>query len=114
MWIDWLSLQKAILIIWKSLLREVEPVYDVPYLFEKLSGLRKVTRVVYDTLIKDELYVLKYVHTWREQSIDLDPSLYLKAFQNIYRCTNVTKLRDFQNRLLLNKLVFNKDLVSWG
>ena len=69
---------------------------------------------MYDTLIKDELYVLKYAYTWREQSIDLDPLLYLKAFQNIYRCTNVTKLRDFQYRLLLNKLVFNKDFVSWG
>ena len=39
MWIDWLSLQKAIPIIWKSLLRDVEPAHDVPYLFEKLSGL---------------------------------------------------------------------------
>ena len=114
MWIDWLSLQKAIPIIWKSLLRDVEPAHDVPYLFEKLSGLWKVTRFVYDTLIKDELYVLKYAYTWREQSIDLDPLLYLKAFQNIYRCTNVTKLRDFQYHLLLNKLVFNKDFVSWG
>ena len=43
-----------------------------------------------------------------------DYAEYQESFVRIYKCCKVTKFRDFQYRLLLGKLVTNKDLYDWG
>ena len=64
---------------------------------------------------KDVFAMLKYAESWRLCRFqELDYSEYLKAFKTLHRVTKMTKYRDFQYCLLLNKLVFNGDLYDWG
>ena len=39
---------------------------------------------------------------------------FLRCFDNLYKITNVTKLRDFQYRLLHKRIPTNKELKKWG
>ena len=64
-------------------------------------------------LIMDTFAVMKYRVSWLKTGIDINYEEYTLTFRNIYAITGNTKLRDFQYRLLLNKLVFNEDLCKW-
>ena len=57
--------------------------------------------------------MLKYANRWHERGLIFEQDQYLKAFKYYNYCTDVTKLRDFQYRLLLGKIVMNEDLYSW-
>ena len=87
----------------------------LPKLYDKFSLHPKITRLVYDMLIKDETNVMKYGQTWIESGItDLQEEEYLTAFKQLHKVKWSPKMVDFQYRLLLNKLVFNEDLKKWG
>ena len=56
-----------------------------------------------------------YKNSWEnELLIHIPYDTYVKYFNNIYACTQVTKLRDFQYRLLLRKIVLNTQLFRWN
>ena len=74
-----------------------------------------VTQMVYLSMIDSDKPLMKYCNRWyTQQHVDLDFNEYCTAFRRFYKITKITKLRDFQYRLLLNKLVFNCDLRAWG
>ena len=82
--------------------------------YDKLKSLPGVSKTVYSlyihTLYSSESYLVK----WQEKlytNILLDQ--YTVLFRNIYQFTISTKLRDFQYRLLLYKLVTNRHLKNW-
>ena len=57
----------------------------------------------------------RYGRKWMELlKVEITESEYYQCFNNIYRTTNVTYLRNFQYRLLLNKIYANDILYKWG
>ena len=117
-WLDLQSLWKVIPIYWKTLLRNNGGRSHFENgLFDKLrqtpdSGRN---RKIYDMLIDDEdCTVTKYANRWLEQDLSIDCHVFKKCFINYSRCTKITKFRDFQYRLLLDKIVLNERLFNWG
>ena len=68
-------------------------------------------------LIDDENLINKYRSRWctkigAENMIELEE--YRACFSYVYYITNIVKLRNFQYRLLLDKIFTNKELYEWG
>ena len=72
------------------------------------------TKVIYAKLTNNNLTVVDPYNKWCilfDQQVSLD--MYERSFVNLYKITNVTKLRDFQFRLLHKKIPTNKELCWW-
>ena len=83
-------------------------------LYEQLLQCKTVSRHVYKKFIKDPTAILKYKDRWgNEEGICFAEEEYRKAFVAMYAITHVTKLRNFQYKLLLHKIVTNKTLFEW-
>ena len=83
-------------------------------LYEELVFQKQISKIVYGKLIADEEFVNRYRERWNlVDSIDFESTRYKKAFSNSRICTQITKLRDFQYRLLLKKIITNSDLYDW-
>ena len=85
-------------------------------LYAKLLDQKDVCKHVYQELFKqkDNTKVANIVKRWNrneETQITLD-SLY-KATSNIFKVTNLPKLRSFQYRLCMKAIVTNKHLKMW-
>ena len=117
-WLEFQSIKAGIPISWKQVLRE-------PYMGEVKTGLydslistsySNISRRIYNCLIFDEKIIPKYADRWmkEEPDIEFDFTIYSNAFKNLYQCTKITKYRDFQYRMLLCKIVCNRDLWMWG
>ena len=113
-WLEWESLTHSLPQLWYFLLEHGDETREPTSLYSKLKQLKKPTRRIYDTLINDSRVVSKYRERWREDDLIFPEENYQNSFLKLYSITNNTKLRDFQYRLLLNKLVTNKHLQQWG
>ena len=114
-WLDYTSLCHAFPPMWKIRVKGALPSEDQVFLYDQLKLKPKISRVVYDRLIDNYQALLKYAQSWRESAFpNLDYDLYHQSFKNLHIGIKNPKLRDFQYRLLLNKLVFNQDLNQWG
>ena len=88
-----------------------------PHNYDLLHHSKSVTRIIYRYFTRDELRVhgkyIKWIQELGPQFCDgfLD---FVKKHMNIYRGTNVAKLRSFQYRLLQRGLVTNVQLSKWG
>ena len=58
--------------------------------------------------------VISQVYNKWSNIIDVDIVEIERAFKNIYRATNYTKLRSFQYRLLHKAIILNDRLIHWG
>ena len=114
LWLDWLSLQKSIPHMWYCWMKDGEFGEKEINLFNKFSEMSKISKQAYDMLIKDEMAAIKYVKSWEKDGLLFEYPVYQKSFSDLYKITKITKLRDFQYRLLLNKLVTNVHLYEWG
>ena len=87
-------------------------------MYVKISNMSPSSRnpYVYDQLIDDERYVLKYSGRWQEKLEDILIAVpdYLRGFKVLNACTKTTKYHDFQYRLMLNKIFTNVDMYEWG
>ena len=113
-WLDWLSITNAIPKSWIAIMKEPKGDPYIP-LHKELLQKKKISREVYQKLNQDVFAVIKYAESWRKTGLpNLDFDEYRESFEVLWKITNISKLRDFQYRLLLNKLVFNSDLCQWG
>ena len=115
-WLEYASLVKAIPDHWKFFLSS-EVLIDTWVPHCELLKSKKVANTVYRVLGEAvDTKIMKYRNRWMEilplESVP-DPKEFLKCFQYLYVITNVTKLRDFQYRLLLNKIFVNDILYQW-
>ena len=114
-WLEYESLKKAIPREWIEILRHHQ-VNDEEYLtkLERLENTNKVTGSVYKELIINENMLCKYSQKWeKEYELIIDYDEYAKAFNKINRMTESVKRRDFQYRLLLNKIPTGVELCKW-
>ena len=114
-WLDYVSLKNAIPSSWKELLKGNVMGDCQPQLYTEIVGLAKISKALYTKLVTDKSLWEKYANRWKMNELtDLDQELYQKSFSTIDLITKNTKLRDFQYRTLLKKLVFQSDLYNWG
>ena len=115
---NWLELQQIYSAIpgeWKSLLKKGLRDEEPKFLKHRLEKVRHISREVYLMLINDFGACYKYFTRWQEAGLLLvDYDTYLGCFKRLYMCTKSVKLRNFQYRLLLNKIVTNHELLNWG
>ena len=116
--VDWLRLRgiwEAIPKEWKTILGNEIAGSAKPFLYDTLSKSKKTSRVVYDLLIDDPAVLIKYLNRWRDdEGINLERERYQKAFLRNRMATKIARYKDFQYRLLLHKIVVNKNLKEWG
>ena len=114
-WLDHASIMDAIPLYWKSLLQEAE-LGSPSSQYTELSKCKSRNRKIYDLLIYDPFPLLKYYNKWLEvpEFSSLEYAFYEKCFARLYCCTDISKYRDFQYRLLLGKIFTNNILYEWG
>ena len=78
------------------------------------------SRIVYRALIGNPLASVDSFNSWQKAYPSLDENdnftmdAFIRCFVNLYKITNVVKLRDFQYRLLHKRVPSNKELQRWG
>ena len=65
-------------------------------------------------LIDDSTLLTKYIDRWADSGVVIKKEELSNCFKNLYNCTKITKYRNFQYRLLLNKIFTNVDYYNWG
>ena len=113
-WLELRTLYKILPESWKWLLEYGDEVTQSETLFSKLCKMKKTSKFVYNLLIDSENVITKYKQRWEEDGLTLDLVEYKSSFVESKLYTTITKFSDFQYRLLLNKLVTNVNLASWG
>ena len=85
-------------------------------LVDKLLYVEKVPKFVYNDMIKTNApFPTKAFQKFENIfKTNMSQEYYTKAFEQLYKFTISTKLRDFQYRLLHNVLVTNEKLSKWG
>ena len=113
-WLDWASMMAAIPVLWKQWMVSDNVATDV-HLFDSLRNTPNISRRLYNLLIDDPRHLVKYAHRWESlENIVIQLEDFNQYFKRIDLTTNVVKLRDFQYRLNLHKIVTNIELETWG
>ena len=114
-WLNYQSVINAIPAHWKFFLKsDVNLVDDRLSKYEMIKDIDKVSRLIYRDMLHTDEILRKCVHTWGKKAcINTDVQKMRKHFCNIKGITPVTKLRNFQFRLLHNKIFCNDVLVHW-
>ena len=112
-WLEYESLMQAIPANWKLIINVPD---NSTYLHkcDKLTGLKKTSKLIYTRLIskEDNLYCRNMCWKW-ELNVNIELVNLHNHSQNLYKVTNNTKLRNFQYKLLTRTLVTNKHLKQW-
>ena len=78
---------------------------------------KKPTGLIYNEVINnfyDDVHFQNYANKWAQYlNCDIPMDKYQKYFKRVYSVTTITKLRDFQYRLNLNKVYPNYILKKW-
>ena len=118
-WLEYCGICEAIPHRWKNVIKEkrnVEQAYLHPYsIMSNTKGSK--SRIVYQKLIGNELAPADSFNSWHKSYVfraPFDLEHFSKCFVNLYKITNVTKLRDFQFRLLHKRIPSKKELCHWG
>ena len=109
-WLEYNTIKALVPKTWLNTIK-IKSGAQFNHMYTKVLDVPKVSRFVYDLLIDDDNYVCKYLD---QHEINITQDQYLDSFKGLYECTNVTKFRDFQYRLLLGKIVNNENLFKWG
>ena len=109
------QLKASLPIMWKLWLKDELENELTEVSYDKFSDLnvKGITRKVYDLFIADDTLILKYFRHWEQENVFFEIDEYLKAFQALHYW-KIVKYQDFQYRLLLCKIVSNKELHEWG
>ena len=113
-WLQYHQLKASIPPVWKIFLKDEPSGEDKSPLLAELRKTNKISRTVYQSLIDIDTHLGKYLGRWSKKGFSPDFSEYKKAFFHLYQCTSITKLQDFQYRLLLDKIPVNVELHQWG
>ena len=113
-WLTYANMISAIPKSWKLLLKNGGENTDTYIPKYKILEGKKISSKVYQQLVENETGCQKYMHRWNNMLQDkIELEEFKKAFSELYAITNTVKLRNFQYRLLLNKIFTNEILYEW-
>ena len=113
-WLDYRSMCDVVWSTWKFFIKTDGLIDSNVNKFQMIHKQKKATQIIYFDMIQTDSVLRKVERIWYNKA-DIHDTVddYQKHFRNIYIMTDVTKLRDFQYRLLLNKIFCNDILVHW-
>ena len=113
-WLEYMGIISSIPKEWKTWFTKGELTNELdPCVCEQVKNNAKISNLIYKNLIAEDI-TPKYAMRWAEkEGIFFEFDEYKDAFKALYRCTKIVKYRDFQYRLLLNKLPCNQQLKDW-
>ena len=113
-WYEYQTVLSAIPRHWKELMGTVGSNTHSTK-FELVWARQKVSHWVYTDSNQSLTGLLKIKAIWEKKlTIAIDIEELKKIVQNIYEVSSVTKLRNFQFRLLYNKIFCNDVLIHWN
>ena len=116
-WIAYFGLLSVIPNIWlEQLVQENVVQYSgVQSNFDFFISKPKPTNLVYSKYINQKIDFSSLINDWSSVlKCDINTDMFIQCFANLYKSTLVTKLRNFQFRLLWRKLPTNRHLYRWG
>ena len=115
-WLEFRQITSAIPIMYRELLKQDQMGETHPKLYNKLLNTSKISSFCYNELVKDHDQLIKYCRSWYEEipNFDLSYDDYRKRFRELHTTVKIAKYKDFQYRLLLNKIVTGDKLFLWG
>ena len=113
-WLEFSSLVSAIPDQWLFFLKTPNLIDEEITRYDWLKDKKKMSGVVYHDILATDKVVRRCFDTWCNK-IEMKSNLqeFKKNFINLKCLTKVTKLRNFQYRLLHNKIFCNDVLVHW-
>ena len=112
-WLQYAAILSAIPDYWKFLLQNENLIDDFVPMVELLER-KNVTKLLYRRLIPSDTALKNSACKWATHLNNLfDYSEHVEALQNIYQITNVTKLLNFQFKLLHGIVFCNNILYYW-
>ena len=113
-WLFYRAIREAIPPLWKNIIQSGSNLEDnYTDRFQVISENSKCSHLVYKTLNFDDSAIRKSAKFWEPHFKNFDFLTHKKAFSNLYGVTNITKFRNFQFRLLHNKIFCNNILYHW-
>ena len=83
--------------------------------YELIKNMKKISRFIYHDLIQTDEVIRTRIFSWYDKyGIKSNITKFRKHFKNVHSLTQIIKLKDFQYRLLHNKIFCNDVLVHWG
>ena len=99
---------------WKLFLRTEGFLDNQVTKIDSITGLKKVSRWIYHDKLSTDCTLQRVAGIWNTKlNSDLNVNDIKLCFKAIASCTHTVKLRDFQYRLLLNKIFCNDILIYW-
>ena len=111
-WLEYQSLKEALPSYWLFLMQK-ELIDDHISLREFIGNTKNFTKIAYRMLNEKHKSYLSARKLQKKLQGDYNATLQETAFKNVYKVTNVTKLRNFQFRLLYNTVYCNNILYYW-
>ena len=116
-WLLHMSILDAIPVYWKSVIKN-DPGFDDNHqnCYDHLLSTKNVCKEVYAKLTHSVQPIITAINTWSKllPNVHFEFDAFQRYFMNISKITNITKLRNFQFRLLHNKIFCNNILYYWG
>ena len=112
-WLDYQGLIASIPDHWKFFLHKDNLIDTYIPRFNLIIGCAKPSSKIYTILTSEkESLIYKYWYRWEEMLEEMiTREEYIKSFRKINLYSNSVKLRDFQYRLLLNKIFTNENII---
>ena len=115
-WLDYESLKNMVPIRWLNILKAAvrhKEVYVHKYdMLIKVPGSK--TKLIYRDLTGNVLSTADAYNRWTPEFKDeISFEYFSQCFPRLYKISNITKLRDFQFRLLHKKVPSNQELCKW-
>ena len=114
-WLGYRNILASIPKQWIKIIQDgIKSGCDFQYEWDKLQYKKKISRCIYEKLTTKTHIIREASARWEKVlNEQVDPDSFKKAFKNLYTTTNVTKLRDFQYRLLHKRVPCNQELHRW-
>ena len=112
-WLSYKAIKEAIPKEWKRIVIsqiDTHPGENIKSILDSTKPTGKIYRLLIDT----DKAIISSAQKWQKLIGDnFDFAVHKEAFNNLYKITNITKLRAFQFRLLHNKVFCNNVLYHW-
>ena len=82
--------------------------------YQRSLPQKNLSQVVYKELVKCPSGLQEKIGQWEKALGSCPPDEFYSCFNSIYKCTNVSKLRSFQFRILHRAITLNAQLYRWG
>ena len=114
-WLEYKATINAIPNHWKFFLKSENCIDNTVSKYEMIANQKKVSRMIYRDL-QESLDIARHCcQVWgKKTNIIVTTPEFIVHFKNIYQVTDIVKFREFQYRLLHNKIFCNDVLVHWG